>query len=84
MTFIKESTARDRTITSRMDLRPFGSTFTDKAEIKPAIGAFILSSRHPKRLNKHKSNLYEQLNKVVKVPNLAQSFKVDAFVLKIY
>ena len=63
-------------------LRDLASMASENALRKPAIGAFILSSLHPKRLNKQRNNLYVTLERVTKPPNLAQSNRVLLFSLK--
>lgn len=58
------------------------SIASEKALINPAIGAFIRSSWQPSLRSRQRTSLYAQLDKVAKLPNLAQSKKKLDFLLK--
>lgn len=78
---IPESAHRDIIKIMKSYFRDLASIASEKALRKPAIGALILSSIHPKRLSKHRNNLYVTLERVAKPPNLAQSNSVLLFSL---
>ena len=74
---ISESTALESTKIIISSFLDYKSTLILKADMNPAIGAFTLSFRLPKRRSAHKMNLYPKLKMHANNPNLAESFYIE-------
>ena len=75
------STARDNIKIMISSFRDLTSNAILKAEMKPAIGALILSFWEPSLLSAQRMNLYPQLNMQTKRPNFAESIWGDKLIL---
>ena len=79
--FMQVSTARDKIRIIISSLRDLTSKARLNAEMKPAIGALILSLWQPSLLRAQRMNLYPKLKMQAKRPNFAESIWGESLIL---
>ena len=79
--FMQVSIARDKIRIMISSFLDFTSNARLKAEIKPAIGALILSLSEPSLLSEQRMNLYPQLKMHTNRPNFAASIYGEKLIL---